>query len=109
MPVKVYKPTSAGRRGMTGHSFEEITKSKPERSLTEALRKRGGRNNRGKVTVRHRGGGQAPYERARGARRDERPAHGHHEPTRGVDAQQAQASTEAALTYKGIVQHILAS
>jgi len=57
MPVKVYKPTSAGRRGMTGHSFEEITKSKPERSLTEALRKRGGRNNRGKVTVRHRGGG----------------------------------------------------
>lgn len=57
MPVKVYKPTSAGRRGMTGHSFEEITKSKPERSLTEAMRKRGGRNNAGKVTVRHRGGG----------------------------------------------------
>ncbi|MCU0495810.1 MAG: 50S ribosomal protein L2 [Anaerolineae bacterium] len=57
MPVKVYKPTSAGRRGMTGHSFEEITKSKPERSLTEAIRKRGGRNNQGKVTVRHRGGG----------------------------------------------------
>lgn len=57
MPVKVYKPTSAGRRGMTGHSFEEITKSRPERSLTEALRKRGGRNNQGKITVRHRGGG----------------------------------------------------
>jgi large subunit ribosomal protein L2 len=57
MPVKVYKPTSAGRRGMTGHTFEEITKSKPERSLTEALRKRGGRNNMGRVTVRHRGGG----------------------------------------------------
>ncbi len=57
MPVKVYKPTSAGRRGMTGHSFEEITKSKPERSLTEPLRKRGGRNNMGRVTVRHRGGG----------------------------------------------------
>lgn len=57
MPVKVYKPTSAGRRGMTGHSFEEITKSKPERSLTEALRKRGGRNNSGRITVRHRGGG----------------------------------------------------
>ncbi|MCL4254578.1 MAG: 50S ribosomal protein L2 [Anaerolineae bacterium] len=57
MAVKVYKPTSAGRRGMTGHSFEEITKSKPERSLTEAIRKHGGRNNRGKVTVRHRGGG----------------------------------------------------
>ncbi len=57
MPVKVYKPTSAGRRGMTGHSFEEITKSTPERSLTEAIRKRGGRNNQGRVTVRHRGGG----------------------------------------------------
>jgi len=57
MAIKVYKPTSAGRRGMTGHSFEEITKSKPERSLTEALRKRGGRNNNGRVTVRHRGGG----------------------------------------------------
>ncbi len=57
MPVKVYKPTSAGRRGMTGHSFEEITKSKPERTLTEPLRKRAGRNNTGRVTVRHRGGG----------------------------------------------------
>ncbi|MBI1279996.1 MAG: 50S ribosomal protein L2 [Anaerolineaceae bacterium] len=57
MAVKVYKPTSAGRRGMTGHSFEEITKSKPQRSLTEAIRKRGGRNNTGRVTVRHRGGG----------------------------------------------------
>ncbi len=58
MPIKVYKPTSAGRRGMTGHSFDEITKSKPERSLTEAVRKRGGRNNLGRLTVRHRGGGQ---------------------------------------------------
>lgn len=57
MPVKVYKPTSAGRRDMTGHSFEEITKSKPEKSLTEAMRKRGGRNRAGRITVRHRGGG----------------------------------------------------
>jgi large subunit ribosomal protein L2 len=57
MAIKVYKPTSAGRRGMTGHSFEEITKSKPERSLTEALRHRAGRNNTGRITVRHRGGG----------------------------------------------------
>lgn len=57
MPIKVYKPTSAGRRDMTGHTFEEITKSKPEKSLTEALRKRGGRNNAGRITVRHRGGG----------------------------------------------------
>ncbi|NWF67766.1 MAG: 50S ribosomal protein L2 [Chloroflexi bacterium] len=57
MAVKVYKPTSAGRRGMTGHSFEEITASRPQRSLTEALRKKGGRNNTGRITVRHRGGG----------------------------------------------------
>jgi large subunit ribosomal protein L2 len=57
MPIKVYKPTSAGRRGMTGHTFEEITKSKPERSLTEALRKQSGRNRTGRITVRHRGGG----------------------------------------------------
>ncbi|MAU13137.1 MAG: 50S ribosomal protein L2 [Anaerolineaceae bacterium] len=57
MPVKAYKPTSAGRRGMTGYTFEEITKSTPERSLTVALRKSGGRNNQGRVTVRHRGGG----------------------------------------------------
>lgn len=57
MAVKVYKPTSAGRRDMTGYSFDEITKSKPERSLTQALRKKGGRNNLGRVTVRHRGGG----------------------------------------------------
>jgi len=57
MPVKVYKPTSAGRRDMTGHSFEEITKSKPERSLTEPLRRKGGRNSKGRISVRHRGGG----------------------------------------------------
>lgn len=57
MPIKVYKPTSAGRRGMTGYTFEEITKSKPERALTEAKRSTGGRNNKGRVTVRHRGGG----------------------------------------------------
>ena len=57
MPIKVYKPTSAGRRDMTGYTFEEITKSKPERALTTPLRKKGGRNNTGRVTVRHRGGG----------------------------------------------------
>jgi large subunit ribosomal protein L2 len=57
MPIKTYKPTSAGRRDMTGYTFEEITKKKPERSLTTALRKTGGRNNKGRVTVRHRGGG----------------------------------------------------
>ncbi|GAB4575841.1 MAG: 50S ribosomal protein L2 [Anaerolineae bacterium] len=57
MPVKKYKPTSPGRRDMTGYTFEEITKSKPEKSLLVELKKRGGRNNYGRVTVRHRGGG----------------------------------------------------
>jgi large subunit ribosomal protein L2 len=57
MAVKTYKPTSPGRRGMTGHSFEEITRSTPERALLQPLRKRAGRNFRGKITVRHRGGG----------------------------------------------------
>lgn len=57
MAVKTYKPTSPGRRGLVGPAFEEITRDSPERSLVAALRKRGGRNFRGKITVRHRGGG----------------------------------------------------
>ncbi len=57
MAVKVFKPTSPGRRDMTSYSFEEITRSRPEKSLTVGLKKRGGRNSRGKITVRHRGGG----------------------------------------------------
>jgi large subunit ribosomal protein L2 len=57
MGVKKYKPTTPGQRGMTGYTFEEITKTRPERSLTKPLRKRGGRNMYGRVTVRHRGGG----------------------------------------------------
>lgn len=57
MAVKKFKPTSPGRRGMTGPTFEEITKSKPERSLISPKKKSGGRNVYGRVTVRHRGGG----------------------------------------------------
>lgn len=57
MPLKIYRPTSPGRRNMTGHTFEEITKSKPEKSLIVPLKKSGGRNNQGRITVRHRGGG----------------------------------------------------
>jgi large subunit ribosomal protein L2 len=55
--LKIYRPTSPGRRGMSGHTFDEITKGKPEKSLLKPLKKRAGRNNRGKITVRHRGGG----------------------------------------------------
>ena len=57
MALKVYKPTSPGRRFMTSSSFEEITKEKPEKSLVVSLSSSGGRNNRGRITVRHRGGG----------------------------------------------------
>jgi large subunit ribosomal protein L2 len=57
MAVKKYKPITPGQRGMTGYTFEEVTKDKPERSLIVALRKSGGRNVYGRVTVRHRGGG----------------------------------------------------
>ncbi len=57
MPVKKYKPTSPGRRGMSVSTFEEITKKTPEKSLLEPLKKHAGRNNQGRITVRHRGGG----------------------------------------------------
>ncbi len=57
MAIKKFNPTSPGRRGMTGLDFEEITRSEPERSLVEWLPRHAGRNNRGKITVRHRGGG----------------------------------------------------
>jgi len=57
MAVKKYKPVTPGMRGRTGYTFEEITKDKPERSLVKPLRKRGGRNSYGRITVRHRGGG----------------------------------------------------
>ena len=58
MALKTYRPTSPGRRGMSGSTFEEISKDKPEKSLLSPLKKRGGRNNQGKITVRHRGGGE---------------------------------------------------
>jgi len=57
VPVKSFNPTSPGRRQMTVSTFEEITTDKPEKSLLEPLRKRAGRNNQGRMTVRHRGGG----------------------------------------------------
>ena len=57
MAIKRYKPTSAGRRGMSVSAFTEITKSEPERSLLTPLKKSGGRNNNGRITSRHRGGG----------------------------------------------------
>jgi len=63
MAVKKYKPVTPGQRGMTGYTFEEITKSEPERSLIVSLRRHGGRNAYGRVTVRHQGGGERRYSR----------------------------------------------
>jgi large subunit ribosomal protein L2 len=57
MAIKFYKPTSPGRRQMTVSTFEEITKTEPERSLVAPLKKQAGRNNYGRLTVRHKGGG----------------------------------------------------
>ena len=57
MALKVYRPTSPGRRGMSGSTFEEITKGKPEKSLLASLKRKAGRNNQGRITVRHRGSG----------------------------------------------------
>jgi large subunit ribosomal protein L2 len=70
MPVKKYKPVTPGQRGMTGYTFEEITKTKPERSLLMPLRKQGGRNVAGRVTVRHRGGGHKRFIRIVDFKRD---------------------------------------
>ena len=57
MAIRVYKPTSPGRRGMSVSAFEEVTRLQPEKSLLRPLRRRAGRNNKGHITVRHRGGG----------------------------------------------------
>lgn len=70
MALKVFKPTSPGRRGMTGYTFEEITRSKPEKSLLRPLKKKAGRNSGGKITVRHRGGGAKRRFRIIDFRRD---------------------------------------
>jgi len=70
MGIRVYKPTSAGRRGMTVSDFGEVTRSKPQRKLLRPLRKRAGRNFRGKITVRRRGGGHKRHYRIIDFKRD---------------------------------------
>ncbi len=72
MAVKVYKPVTPGLRGMTGYTFEEITKSKPERSLIEIRKKHSGRNSYGRITVRHQGGGNRQFIRLVDYKRDKR-------------------------------------
>ncbi len=70
MAIKIYKPVTPGQRGMTGYSFEEITKTVPERSLLVIRKKHSGRNNQGRVTVRHQGGGNRRYIRLVDFKRD---------------------------------------
>src|SRR5688500_19043988 len=57
MPVRKFKPTSPGRRFMTVSTFEDVTKKTPEKSLLEPGKRKGGRNNMGRITTRHQGGG----------------------------------------------------
>jgi len=70
MAVKIYKPITPGLRGMTGYTFEEITKDKPERSLIVIRKNHAGRNSDGRITVRHRGGEERRYIRIVDMRRD---------------------------------------
>lgn len=70
MAVKFYRPTSPGRRDMSVSTFEEVTRTKPERSLVVPLKSKAGRNNRGVITVRHRGGGHKRRYRIIDFRRD---------------------------------------
>lgn len=70
MAIKQYKPTTPSRRGMTGNAFEELTGHAPERSLLRPLHEKAGRNFRGKMTVRHRGGGHKRRYRVIDFRRD---------------------------------------
>ncbi|MBU2603739.1 MAG: 50S ribosomal protein L2 [Actinobacteria bacterium] len=70
MAIKSYKPTSPGRRFTTTPAFEEITKSKPEKSLVVPVKRKGGRNNNGRITTRHQGGGHKRMYRIIDFKRD---------------------------------------
>lgn len=72
MAVKKYKPVTPSLRGMSGHTFDEITKAKPERSLVVSRNRKGGRNAYGRVTVRHQGGGNRQHIRLVDFKRDKR-------------------------------------
>ena len=70
MPLRSYKPTSAGLRGMTRSTFEEITTKEPYKPLLESQKRGSGRNNQGKLSVRHRGGGEKQHYRIIDFKRD---------------------------------------
>ncbi len=96
MAIKVYKPTSAGRRGMSVSTFEEITRSTPERSLLRPLREKAGRNNQGRVTVRHQGGGHKRMYRLIDFRRDK---HGIPAKVSSIEYDPNRSARIALLTY----------
>ena len=106
MAIKVYKPTSAGRRGMSVSTFDEITRSTPERSLLRPMRERAGRNNQGRVTVRHRGGGHKRMYRLIDFRRDK---HGIPARVSSIEYDPNRSARIALLTYAdGERRYILA-
>jgi large subunit ribosomal protein L2 len=106
MAIKVYKPTSAGRRGMSVSTFDEITRSTPERSLLRPIRERAGRNNQGRVTVRHRGGGHKRMYRLIDFRRDK---HGIPARVSSIEYDPNRSARIALLTYAdGEKRYILA-
>jgi large subunit ribosomal protein L2 len=72
MAIKRYKPTSPGRRGMTASTFDDVTKFEPEKSLLEPKKRSGGRNNQGRITARHRGGGAYHHYRRIDFKRNKR-------------------------------------
>lgn len=106
MGIKRYKPTSDGRRGMSVSTFEEITKFKPEKSLLEPKKRTGGRNNQGRITARHRGGGSYHHYRIIDFKRNK---HGVAATVVGIEYDPNRTSRIALLEYSdGEKRYILA-
>src|ERR671931_2265405 len=89
MAIRKYKPTTPGRRGASVSGFDEITRDRPEKSLVAKGRERAGRNNKGRVTVRHQGGGNKRRFRVLDFRRNKdgipaRVAHIEYDPNRSA-------------------------
>ncbi|HEY0602754.1 MAG TPA: 50S ribosomal protein L2 [Herpetosiphonaceae bacterium] len=106
MGIKRYKPTSDGRRGMSVSTFEEITKFTPEKSLLEPKKRTGGRNNQGRITARHRGGGSYHHYRVIDFKRNK---HGVAATVVGIEYDPNRTSRIALLEYSdGEKRYILA-
>lgn len=106
MPVKNYKPTSPGRRGMSVSTFEEITRTSPEKGLLGSKKQKAGRNNQGRITVRHRGGGHKQRYRVIDFKRDK---HGIPAKVREIEYDPNRTARIALLVYAdGEKRYILA-